>query len=69
MSTTTGHGHRLPDPTMRRLGLPPLPAGVAAVSDTSPVIHLTRIGRLDVLRSAGTTVTIPPAVLTELRAG
>ena len=38
------------------------------VSDTSPILHLARIGRLDLLREQFGQLHIPPAVQKELRA-
>ena len=37
-----------------------------AVSDTSPVLNLARIGRLEILASLYNQVLIPPAVFAEL---
>ena len=37
------------------------------VSDTSPILNLSVIGRLDLLRDLYQEIVIPPAVVTELR--
>ncbi len=38
------------------------------VVDTSPLIYLVQLGRLDLLRGGADEILMPPAVLRELRA-
>ena len=38
------------------------------VVDTSPLVFLAKLGRLDLLRESADLVTVPRAVLTEVRA-
>lgn len=45
-----------------------MPAG-SVVSNTSPILNLALVGRLDVLRSQFSSVHVPPAVRQELLAG
>jgi predicted nucleic acid-binding protein len=39
------------------------------VADSTPLIHLARISRLDILRLAGETIIVPKAVAAEIRRG
>ena len=46
-----------------------MPTSEVVVADTSPLIHLDRVGRIDLLRQLFGRVTVPLAVAEELLAG
>jgi uncharacterized protein len=46
-----------------------MPDGDIVVADTSPLLNLALIDRLDLLRSQFSSLTVPPTVRSELLAG